>query len=101
MSVRIGTFTGSGRIVAETDNAVCLVIEFHARSTNGGSLYVGGSDVSSINGREIPPGESYVLNMSLPDVARHSGRVLLSSFYALCTSDAAVDWSAIIRDPVS
>ena len=101
MSIRIATFTGNGRIVDESDNAHVIVIEFHARSDNSGNVYVGGSDVTTINGREIVPGDSYVLNLSLPDVARHAGRVLLSSFYALCPGGDSVDWSAIIRDPAA
>lgn len=99
MSFRIGTFSGSGRIADEDDNAVVQVAEFHARSGNGGSVYVGNSDVTTINGREIPPGESFVLNFHLPDERQHAGRVLLSSFYAVCTGGDRVDWSVIVRDP--
>ena len=101
MSFRAGSVSATGRIVAETDNAVVLVAEFHARSNNQNSVYVGGSDVSTSNGRELPAGESFVVNLSLPDVARHAGRVLLSSFYAVTTGGDRVDWSAVIRDPAS
>ena len=94
---RIGTASGTGRIVAESDNAVVLVIEFHARSDNASSVYVGMSDVTSNNGREIPPGESFVLNFALPDVGAHRGSVLLSKFYTVIAGGDAVDWSAIIR----
>ncbi len=83
----------------DDDNAHVVVIEFHARSNNEGNVYVGGSDVTPINGREIPPGDSFVLNFALPDVARHAGRVLLSSFYAVCAGGDALDYAAIIRDP--
>ena len=99
MSVRVGSVSATGRIVTESDNAAVLVIEFHARSGNALPVYVGGSDVSSNNGREIPPGESFVLNLSLPDQRQHAGRALLSSFYAVTTGGDMVDWSAIIRDP--
>ncbi len=101
MSFRAGSVSATGRIVAETDNAHCLVIEFHARSKNANSVYVGGSDVSTSNGREIPAGESFVVNLALPDERQHAGRVLLSSFYAVTTGGDLVDWSAVIRNPAT
>ena len=101
MAFRIDTVSASGRIVAADDNAVVLVIEFHARHLNAGAVYVGGSDVAEDGSREIPPGESFTLNFALPDVGRHAGRVLLSQFYAVVTGDNKLDWSAITRDPAS
>lgn len=101
MSFRIETVSATGRIVAESDNAHVQVIEFHARSTNALPVYVGESDVSDNNGREIPPGESFVMNFALPDYRQHAGRVLLSQFYVQTTGGDKVDWAAVIRDPSS
>lgn len=99
MSFRIETATSSGQI--STDNDAVLVIEFHARSTNSGPVYVGKSNVGETEGRELPPGESFTMNFALPDIGRHAGRVLLSGFYVSVPDGNAVDWSAIIRDPAA
>lgn len=95
MRVTIGTQTGSGQL--STANDPVLVIEFHARSGNGSSCYIGGSSVSSASGREIPPGESYVINCALPDIGAHRGSVLLSSFYASISDGGSLDYTALIR----
>ena len=101
MSLRIDTVSASGRIVAESDNAHVLVIEFRARSDNSGYVYVGDSGVTSESGREIAQGETFTLNFALPDIGRHAGRVLLSSFYVSLGGGDKVDWTAIIRDPAA
>lgn len=99
MSTNFGTAQGAGQI--STSNDVVLVIEFHARSDNAQSAYVGDSTVSEENGREVPPGESFVLNYALPDIGRHAGRALLSSFYVQLSGGDRLDWTAIVRDPAS
>ena len=99
MSAQFGTARNTGAI--STSNAAVIVIEFHARSTNQESAYVGDSGLSSTNEREITPGEPFTLNFSLPDVARHAGKVLLSSFYVQVSGGDQVDWTAIIRDPAA
>lgn len=95
MLVRMSTAKASGQIYDSND--VVLVLEFHARSTNANSAYVGMSDVTSEKGREVPPGESVVLNFALPDIAAHRGAVLLSKFYVDLTGGDKMDWTAIIR----
>lgn len=95
MQILIDTAQSSGQL--RDANDVCLVVEFHARSKNADSVYVGKSGVSSSKGRELPPGESYTLNFALPDLGRHAGSVLLSSFYVSLSGTDKLDWSAILR----
>ena len=65
-------------------------IEFHARSDNPESVVVGISTVASGNGRELPPGESFVLNFD-------EGSGELNAFYASIPSACKLDWAAILR----
>lgn len=95
MRVDIGTATASG-VISDT-NDVVVVIEFHARSDNLHSAYVGRSNVSVTNGRELAPGESFALNFALPDIGRHAGSVLFSQFYANLQGGDALDWAVIMR----
>lgn len=95
MKLRIGTALGGGQI--STDNDACLTVEFHARSTNAGSVYVGMSDVGINNGRELPPGEAVTINCALEDTGRSSGSVILSKFYIVTNGGDKVDYTAIIR----
>ena len=95
MKVRVATKWASGQLVDSNDPV--LVIEFHARSENASSVYVGLSDVTTQTGREIPPGESCTMNFSLPDTGRSSGSVLLSHFYAAIDGNDGLDYVAIIR----
>lgn len=98
MKVRIGSTRGTGQIAgASTDNDAVLVIEFHARATNGNATYVGMSDVGINNGRELAPGEAFALNFALPDAGDHRGSMLINKFYVLTTGGDTVDWAAIIR----
>ena len=92
---KIGTARGTGQIL--DSNAAVLCIEFHARAGNSGSVYVAMSDVSNNNGREIPPGESWTFNCSLPDVGASRGSVLMSKFYAQMTGGDSLDYAAIVR----
>ena len=99
MSVLMGTASGTGAI--STSNAAVLVVEFHSRSDNQSSAYVGGSSLGTNNGRELAPGDSFTLNFALPDILAHAGKVLLSSLYVWVSGGDKVDWSAIIRDPAA
>lgn len=95
MKLKIGTVTGNG-VISDTNDPV-LVVEFHARSGNEASAYVGISDVSETNGRELPPGESFTLNFALPDTGRSSGSLLFSKLYANIRAGDSLDYAAIIR----
>ena len=95
MKLTVGTATGNG-VISDSNDKV-LVIEFHARSDNDGSVYVGTSAVSEASGRELPPGESTTWNFALPDVARHAGYLLFSKIYAVVRSGDGVDYTAIIQ----
>lgn len=95
MKLDVGTASGSG-VISDTNDAV-LTIEFHARSENKHSVYVGLSDVSETNGRELPPGEFTTWNFALPDTGRSSGSVLFSKIYASIRSGDLLDYVAIIR----
>lgn len=96
MQMDIGTKTGSGQVLDSSLQA--MVIEFHARSTNEASAYVGTSDVSAVNGRELPPGESFTMNFALAyEVDRRHPDILLSQFWVHQNGNDAVDWSGIFR----
>ena len=99
MSVIISTASGVGAL--STGNEVVVVIEFKARVGNTSNAYIGTSGMSSGDGRELAPGDSYVINFSLPDVGRHAGRVLLSSLYTDIRAGDYVDYTVITRDPAS
>lgn len=88
MRVDFGTATSGGVISNTNDRILC--IEFHARSSNESPVYVGVSDVTSENGRELPPGESVKLDFG------PNGSVLYSNFYVSLPSGGKVDWTVII-----
>lgn len=93
MDVMVGTAAGTGQIKNTRDHVLSL--EFHARSTNEGSVYGGMSDVTVTNGRELAAGESVTFNFTDGD---QQGSVLLSKFYAVIgTAGDQLDWTAIIR----
>ena len=95
MKLSVGTATGNG-VISDTNDQI-LVIEFHARSDNDHSVYVGVSTVAEDNGRELPPGESASWNFALPDLGRHAGYILFSKIYASIRSGDGLDYTAIIR----
>lgn len=96
MRVNIGTVTASGQI-SNTEDQI-MVIEFHARSSNRDSAYVGMSDVTDIKGREVPPGEVFAMNFSLAyERDRRHPDIFFSAFYVELTGGDALDWAAIIR----
>ena len=95
MRIDIGT-TGGGQ-VSNTNDQV-LTIEFHARSSNAGSAYVGGSEVGAGNGREITPDGSVTINFALAGMDDHAGRELFSSFHVVVgTPGDKVDWVAVLK----
>ena len=96
MRVDIGTASGTGQISNTSD--IVMVIEFHARSKNDGLVYVGLSDVSDNNGRELAAGETYALNFaSAYEIDRRHPEILMSQFYVQVADGDKVDWSAIFR----
>jgi len=84
-----GTSSG-GQITTSLDRV--QVIEFHARTTNAGSMYVGRADVSTTNGRELPPGESFTINFATPE---RQGSVSFDSFWLAGSDD--VDWTVVLE----
>ena len=96
MQMDSGTKTGSGQI--ENSSLQVMVIEFHARASNTDPVYVGVSDVSAENGRELPPGESFTMNFALAyEIDRRHPDILFSQFYVEQPGNHAVDWSGIFR----
>lgn len=95
MRIDVGTTTG-GQISSGNDQV--LSIAFHARSTNGGSVYVGGSDVGSGSGWELTPDAQIAPSFDLRGMDDHAGRELFSSFYASCPIPGdQVDWYAVLK----
>lgn len=82
MAIVSGTITVSsaGTAVQASAKGVVNRMLFKARSGNAGSVYIGGSDVSSTDGLELDPGESLVLEVG-------DDAVSTSQFWA----DAAVN----------
>jgi hypothetical protein len=85
-----GTATSSGQVTTSVERV--RSIEWHARSGNTASVYVGVSDVSSTNGRELEPGEAVTWNFSL---VKQDASVTFSSFYVDIAGGDKVDWSVI------
>jgi hypothetical protein len=81
--------TSSGGQVKNSDDRI-KAVEFHARSDNGNSAYVGDKDVSSNNGRELVPGESFQFDFSL---VNKEGSVPFSELYISTTGNDQVDVS--------
>ena len=86
-----GTETASGQISDTRDRV--LSIEFHARSTNSGSVYFGRTDVTNINGREMTAGEAVTLTFSDKET---EASVLFSFFYVDVPSGNLMDWTVIL-----
>ena len=89
MRLVVGTATG-GQVKNTKDRV--RVIEFHARSDNKNSVYVGTSDVSATNGRELVPGESVTFRM---DLAIRDGSVTFDTFHTSVSGSGKVDFSAL------
>ena len=88
MRFDVGSTNSAGQITTAPDRV--QVVEFHARSNNTGAVYVGRSDVSTINGRELPPGESYRLNFA-------NGTVSFSDWHvAFEYAGDYIDWTVIL-----
>jgi hypothetical protein len=81
--------------VSNTKNRV-LIIEFHARDGNTGNIYVGISDVSATNGRELSPGEAVAINFT-GATSQSDGSVLFEVFFVdAATNGDDVDWTVIL-----
>ena len=87
--------SGGGQVKNTNDQV--LAIEFHARSGNAASAYAGMNDVGPENGRELTPGESFVLNFTMVGMDGHAGRTLLSEYYVSCVAGDKVDWAAVLK----
>ena len=93
--MNIGTTTG-GQI--SNTNEQVLSIAFHARSKNGGSVYVGRSDVGVGNGWELTPDGSFSPSFDLRGMDDHAGRELYSSFYVVTEVPGdKVDYAAVLK----
>jgi hypothetical protein len=88
--------TGGGQVSSSNDKVLSIV--FHARSSNGGSVYVGGDDVGPGNGYELTPDATVAPDFTLAGGDPNAGHVLFSSFYASVPGAGdRVDWFAILR----
>ena len=86
--------TAGTRVQISNTPRLVVSITFKARNGNTGSVYVGGSTVSSTNGVELRPneGKSY-------DFAALRLTVPISDFYLdTATNGNDVDWWAIMWD---
>jgi len=81
-----GTQNGTGQI--STLVARVKSINFQARTTNTGSVYVGRSDVTVNNGYELKPGKDITLNFD-------DGSELFNAFYT--AGAGQVDWVVILE----
>ena len=95
MRIDFGTAYASGQVSNTADPIIAF--EFHARSTNVNSVYVGVSDVSTTNGRELPPGEAFAMHFSQMDKQGGPGSVPFSQLYVSLQGTDAVDWTVVIR----
>jgi hypothetical protein len=89
--MRLQVVTSAGGQVKNSTDRV-KVVEFHARSTNGNSVYAGDKDVSVNNGRELEPGEAFQLDFSL---AMSEGSVAFSELYVSTKGSDKVDVTVI------
>lgn len=72
--------TAGTRVQISTDTTIRTpYVVIQASSANAGTIYLGGSTVSSTNGLELFPGESYIFNA---ETSREGNRVYrLSDIY--------------------
>lgn len=83
------TVSVAGQITTRRESV--RAIEFHARSTNSGSSYVGHSTVSTSNGRELTPGEQVAYNYE-------PGAVFFDTFYvAFASGSNEVDVTVVLE----
>ena len=84
--------TAGTRVQINNTSRRCLSIIFKGRNANVGSVYVGGSGVSSTAGFELRKNESITFNFGAARVS-----CLMSDFYVdAATSGDDVDWAAIV-----
>ena len=84
--------TAGTRVQINNTARRCLTITFKGRNGNSGSVYVGGSTVSSSNGIELRPNESVTFNLAAARVS-----CLMSDFWLdTATNGNDVDWIAIV-----
>ena len=88
----IGSTSTAGQVLDAPDRV--QTVEWHARAKNAGMVYMGRSDVSTTNGREITPGESWE-----PNLGQGSGPFSLW-YVAFEVSGDIVDWTIIQRPEI-
>ena len=95
--MRIDSGSSSGGQLSNTNEKV-LSIVFHARSTNGASVYVGDDGVGPGGGYELTPDATVSPDFTQAGADPNAGHVLFSSFYVVCpTPNDKVDWLAILK----
>ena len=80
------TVSSSGQVSNTADKV--QAIQFHARSTNGGSVIVGISTVSSTRGRELTPDSTTNYDFG-------KGSVPFNVFFVNVPAGNQVDWEAV------
>jgi hypothetical protein len=85
-----GTVTATGQISSVSDRI--HVIELHARSDNSNNCYVGVSDITMTNGRELEPGEAVKWDFGL---MKQEATVPFNIFYVHLVGVDKVDWTVI------
>lgn len=88
-----GTVMSPG-VIAQGDevNASVKVVEFHARASNEGFTYIGRSDVSLTNGRELDAGETLKIDFG-------DGSVQFGVFEVVFSGGANfLDWTAVLAN---
>jgi len=92
LDIDTGSTSTPGRITTAGTHA--RMIEWSARESNKGNLYVGKSGVSTTNGKEISPGKSVTWDLSNIGQNNEPGNVLFSNFYvAFETGGDWLDWT--------
>mgnify|MGYP001569389964 FL=1 len=86
--------TAGTRVQISNTPRRCLSITFKARNGNTGSIYVGGSTVSSTNGVELRANEGKSYNFGAAGVS-----CSINEFYVdTATNGNDVDWFAVMWD---
>ena len=84
--------TAGTRVQINNTARRCLSITLKARNGNSGSIYIGGSAVSSTNGFELRVNESVTYNFVAAGVSCQ-----MSDFWAdTATNGNDIDWVAIV-----
>lgn len=94
--MRLTVATGSVRTSGQVSSTGLHVrlMEWHAHEDNVQAVFVGGSDVSTASGRELPPGASVTWDFTGMGRSGEPGFVRLSDLYvAIQQAGDVVDWT--------